>query len=230
MSLLAVGLAALLIAGVISLGTGGDSANRHNASLGSTPTTAEVPGGGGAPEPPPYFWTDPFGPDAVEVASADDARTAFQPDVPDRLPDPNKIEETDPSQVSLVDRGIAWTYSDSAGSNPYILVEQIFNATQAELEGPAAQKPGCSAPDENGSYECSGSGFSIKEIRGGVRALLSQGPEVTTIEWFEPLKLRQSSDAEKATSDLTHPVLDIRVMGPSKSFTPDEALSVANDV
>jgi len=227
-SAVAIGLTVLLAAVLLTIGTSRDDSKSPTSSPQGSSSAAQLPGGAEAPEPPGYIWTDPFGPKAVEISSADDAQTAFEPDVPDKLPDPTKAETADPSQVSMANRGIAWTYKDSAGS-PYIVVEEIFNATQEELELPATHKSGCSTPDESGSYDCAGS-FSIKEIRGGVRALLSQGPEVTTVEWFEPLNVKQSEEARAAIADLSHPVLDVRVMGPTDSFTPEDAVDVANGI
>lgn len=86
--------------------------------------------------------------------------------------------------------------------DPYWVVEEVAEITQADLEQHARECDPLKG--------CEGA-WSITEIRAGIRALAIGGPEVTSVTWLES-------------------GLSISVMGPSATFTMQEALTTANSV
>jgi hypothetical protein len=212
--------AATLMAAIAVIADGSDPTHEAATRSGGAPVDPD-----GGPPVPPNLFTDPLASEAVQIDSPSEADTAFHPDVPQDLPDPQAIESSDPAKVAPIDRSIAWAYDDSTYGR-FIVVEVALDATQATLEEPATHKPGCSPPDEQGAVHCYGEGFSVQDLSDGTRALVTEAPEVTTVEWFEPLDEKKSA----SLPELKHPVLDIRVMGPSDTFSREMAVTIANGI
>ena len=106
-------------------------------------------------------------------------------------------------------------------------------AGQAVLEEPAGHTPGCSvrtlSPDEGfgeGATKevCFSGAFSVVMIRGGVRALLTRGETVTTVQWLEPATITKQDAVESVTYPLA---LQITIQGPADQLSPEEALELA---
>jgi hypothetical protein len=94
--------------------------------------------------------------------------------------------------------------------------------TQASLEAPAEQKPGCTTtPDPNGGYsfECQEPGVSIATVGGGTRALLIDDDDAKSISWLEPV----DSSAAQAAASFNHPALLVTVIAP-----PDQGMTTAH--
>jgi hypothetical protein len=127
----------------------------------------------------------------------------FTPVTPAGLGSPSIIEINDPAKVAYVVRGLAFIYHDSRYGQ-FVVIESKATITQATLEGYASQcspAAGCKAL------------ASVVIIRGQVRALLLSGPapSATSVTWLTG-------------------GLKIIVIGPSATFTVNDALSAAEQV
>ncbi len=108
---------------------------------------------------------------------------------------------SDPDRSEKQDRDIAWLYQAPAG--PFAVIEHLAHMTEQQLEELATCQPG-----ETG---CSTVGWSLGTLSGGHTALVIDGSTATSVTWL------QSS-------------LEFRVVGPADRFTPDHAMSIANEM
>ncbi len=99
------------------------------------------------------------------------------------------------------DRGIAWLYQDAAG--PFAVIEGLAHMTEQQLEAAATCQPG-----ETG---CSTEGWSLGTLSGGHTALVIDGNMATSVDWL------QNS-------------VQYLVIGPADSFTPEHAMTIANEM
>jgi hypothetical protein len=161
---------------------------------------AETP----VPEPAgsPIDWGSPLN-GGITLSSTSQAAQylQFSPATPDSLGAPSRVEVSDPKQWALEDRAVAWVY-ESSPYGTFAVVEAIPTLTQAELESMA----GC-PPD---STSCVRGATSLVKVN-GVAALLITGPGSTEVRWLEGGHM-------------------FVVMGPSSTFTPSSATSVANKI
>jgi hypothetical protein len=171
------------------------------AACGAGPPGSRPPGVG--PNPVPIDWESPSG--FVEVAGLEEARSAipFSPLIPKGRA--FRVFVSEP-RVPLEDRGVLFLLRSSAGEVHWVIegrseIDQKDLEYLAELCAPAASS-GCETH------------ATFVTIRGGVRALLSvtaRPGRVTGLMFLED-------------------GLRVDVMGPSDTFTGEEAIAAAESL
>jgi hypothetical protein len=142
---------------------------------------------------------------SVQVGRIEEARglLAFTPFTP-AIGAPRAIFVGDPESLPLEARGVVYVFLE-ASRDPFWVVQEVAQVTQESLERLASE--GCPPP-----MVCAAT-RSIVLIRGGTRALLTaaepQPRFVTSVSWLDKR-------------------VYVAVMGPADTFTPSEALAVAN--
>lgn len=189
------------------------------------------------------FFKDPMGESGLSAESASTAeeRLPFYLNTPDSLPDPEKIVSTDPRSVSAIDAAAAWVF-DSHEFGGFVLTERISvggDAAWGRLVDDATEAPGCETRDFTTEEQlelgpapggqvttCKTEGADRVSIRGGEEALLADGPFETNLIWHEPLRAKG-----RAFSNFDHELaLEIRLVGPTDRFSPQQALKVAERI
>jgi hypothetical protein len=147
-------------------------------------------------------WDDPIVL-GVPMASTDalSESLSFQAVIPTPLGDPLSVMVNDPASFTRADRGFAVQYQ-TADKGRFWLMEEPSDMTQKDLEAIPAQ---CDP-----AQGCQGS-WSLTTLNDGTVGLVIDGPASVGVVW-----LRDG--------------IYIDVMGPSGSFTTDEAVKMANAV
>lgn len=229
-----IGLVLLALAVVIAIGLPGTGADRPHRVF----VPAGEPEPTGVPLPPtdqeampfdPATWEDPIGYEAVEVKSESEGDLPFVPDVPDGLGEPTRIVVSAFADEPIT-RRIAWIYEDSE-LGTIILEEDIAFETQADLEEPATNEPGCTViwNEDFTGYEvdCHGAGFSLIALDTGTNALAIDGNAVSALQWIESL---DTTDPDVLKGQPEHAVLELQLFVEKDGLSPEELASIANSV
>jgi hypothetical protein len=154
------------------------------------------------------------------------------PEVPSDIGSLTSVFQTSEEETDAQHRKIAWVYDDPKYGQ-FFVVEEVTEAAaaQGELEGMGTAKPGCSpvavtepAGEVTTGTHCINEGFSLVKIRDDVTALLVEGPQVTSVTWIQAV----DKDDVQSLSSFSDPGLMIAILGPTASFSPAAAISVAN--
>jgi hypothetical protein len=186
-----------------------------------------VPDADGVEAFSPTVWDQPLGSDGSQVQSANDANLPYSVEVPGNFGNPVRILATAKSRSAPISREIAWVFQDPRFGR-ILLVQQVVSETQAQLEEPATNAPGCQpSPAPDGEItECHFSGFSVRTLEDGTRALVTLGDGISTIRWLKPLRTSDSSAANGVPSA----ALGVEIFAHSDAVTPDDLVSLANRV
>jgi len=112
------------------------------------------------------------------------------------------LTASDPDRFPKKDRGLAWLYKDAAG--PFAVIEGVAGEGAEQL----LEKAATCQPGETG---CSTVGWSLGTLPGGHTALVINGSAATSVAWVQG------------------PV-EFLVIGPAESFSPAQAMSIANEM
>lgn len=155
-----------------------------------------------SPRPNPIDWDHPLT-EGVPVPSIEAAIPLldFVPVSPRGLGPPTEIDVNNPARFNQEDRALGMVY-DHFEYGPFWILESIAEMDQAQLE---------KFPEHNGEPGNTVT-FTLVTVRQGITALLHEGPNTTAVEWLVSSELQ---------------TIDIRVMGPSESFSRSEALAIA---
>jgi len=218
---------------------GPEISNPTKSQSTSSPSADDVIAEGPLPRD---FLVHPLGEGAIPASSLADA----QDQIPFIARDvshlgPVAIETTDPDKTIPRDGMIAWVFDrDDVGR--FVLVESVTIgglAGQQYLEEPTKHAEGCTTrpftpeeqlelgPAPGGEVTtCHSGDAEIAEIRNGTRAVLISGENATTLTWLEPLE-PHGQELEGSPYDLA---VSIQLIGPPDTFTPDEALRIAEKI
>ncbi len=160
-------------------------------------------------------WNNPF-PDSVAVSTAQAiSDVSFTPLVPANVGTPTRVLVSNPANTPRADREVAFVYNSPTDGQFVVFENVIPSLTQADLEARVQLNNPSPAPGETVSTSAV---FSVVTIRGGTRAVLevvsppsSDGMGPNSIEWLNS-------------------GVNITIMGPDGTFTPQVATAIANAV
>jgi hypothetical protein len=160
-------------------------------------------------------WANPLpGSSIASSPQAAAGMVAFPLLLPSHLPAPDSVYVASANSGSASDQEVAMVFKTSNYGQFMVLEDWIPSMTEQDLQARVNLNPG-SAQSESDVITSSGVTFSLQTIRGGITAVLespeagSDGTAPLSLEWLEN-------------------GVNITVIGPSGSFTPASANSVAN--
>jgi hypothetical protein len=192
---------------------------------------------------PESFFEDPLANAGVPAAtpSAVEEQLPFQPNLPAQaLGEPLSVAVTPDSGTSDLASNAGWVYN-SAQYGRFVVLERVTTGGHAGrdlLFEFANAEGGCTTrsftaeeqvrlgPTLDGEHTtCVTDNSSVVKIRGGIEALLVQGPYETNLIWHQPLGDTDTGAFQGVEYEL---VREIRLVGPVDQFSSGQALEVAD--
>lgn len=166
------------------------------------PAVPDTPGGAEGPGAEPAIeWENPRTQQLFSSIEDAAGELSFSPVMP-RFGRPEKIFVTPPQTTARDDRVLTLLFRDESSAPFHVVEERASPTWKDNYDGAVAQ-----CQPSNGCNE----EWSVVTVREGVRALLIEDEEVTSITWKE-------GDIE------------FLVIGPASTFTAPEALATANSL